>query len=248
MDDRRVGRIGRALRMRLGWRQEDAGARVGISQSKVSRFERGRLESMTIGSVRRLLGAYDAELVLLVRWRGGDVDRLLDARHAALGEAMTRLLEREGWEVRPEVTFAVFGERGSIDLLAWHAQTRTLLVIELKTELVSFEETVRRHDAKARLAASIARERFGWVPSRVSRLLVLPDERTPRRHVERLSALFTSAYPARTQAVRAWLRLPVGACDGIVFLADGPSGNSRRPPPSAKRVRRGRDHRAGGDN
>jgi hypothetical protein len=57
----------------------------------------------------------------------------------------------------------VFGERGSIDLLAWHESSRTLLVIELKTELTSVEETLRRHDSKVRLAPGIARERFGWI-------------------------------------------------------------------------------------
>jgi hypothetical protein len=40
------------------------------------------------------------------------------------------------------VTFSIYGERGSIDLLAWHSETRTLLVVELKSELTSIEETL----------------------------------------------------------------------------------------------------------
>ena len=75
----------------------------------------------------------------------------------------------------------MYGERGSIDLLAWHEASRTLLVIEFKTELTSIEETLRRHDSKVRLAPGIARERFGWDPAVDARLLVLPEDRTARR-------------------------------------------------------------------
>ncbi|HET9456275.1 MAG TPA: hypothetical protein VFO78_02955 [Candidatus Limnocylindrales bacterium] len=104
-----------------------------------------------------------------MRWRGGDLDRLLDARHARLAETATRLLQAAGWEVAPEVSFSVYGERGSIVLLAWHPGTRTLLVIELESELTSIEETLRRHDTKVRLAGRIGRERFGWRAAGVAR-------------------------------------------------------------------------------
>ncbi len=64
------------------------------------------------------------------------------------------------------------------------------------------EETIRRHDVKTRLASVVARERLGWEPLQVARLLVLPDERTPRRQVERFAKVLISAYPDRGQAVR----------------------------------------------
>src|SRR5206468_2045260 len=126
------------------------------SQGEVSLFERGRIEGMPIRTVRRLLKGLDAELVLVVRWRGGDLDHLLDAAHARLGDEVVGILRANGWTVMPEVSFSIFGERGSIDLLAWHPATRTLLVIELKTEIASVEETFRRHDVKVRLAREIA--------------------------------------------------------------------------------------------
>jgi len=34
-----------------------------------------------------------------------------------------------GWQPAPEVSFAYFGERGVIDILAFHHPTRRLLVI-----------------------------------------------------------------------------------------------------------------------
>jgi hypothetical protein len=118
----------------------------------------------------------------------------------------------------PEVTYSVFGERGSIDLVAWHPATATLLVIEVKSELTAVEATLRKHDEKVRLAAGVVREQFGWRPGAVMRLLVLPDDRTSRRRVERAASVMERRYPLRGWDVRRWLRAPSGAGDGILFL------------------------------
>lgn len=111
-------------------------------------LERGRIDNLSIGMLRRILGALDADPVLYVRWRGGELDRLLDEGHAGLVGRHSSALDRCGWETRLEVSFAVDGDRGSIDALAWHARTSTLLVVEVKTEITSVEETLRRHDIK----------------------------------------------------------------------------------------------------
>jgi transcriptional regulator with XRE-family HTH domain len=196
------------LRQRLELRQEDVAARSGVSPDTVSRLERGEIDGMTLATIRRIFAVFDAEIVLYVRWRGGDIDRLLDRRHAAMGEAMLERLSGLHWTVVPEVSFSEFGERGSIDLLGWHPATCTLLVIELKTELTSIEETIRRHDVKARLGAKVARERFGWEAQTVARLLVLPEERTARRQVERFEGLFRRSYPCAAGSCDAGWRRP----------------------------------------
>jgi transcriptional regulator with XRE-family HTH domain len=84
MDDIRLARVGRHLRQRFGWRQRDLGDRIGLSQGGISLFERGLIDGMPVATVRKILGGLDAELVLYVRWRGGDLDRLLDAGHSRL--------------------------------------------------------------------------------------------------------------------------------------------------------------------
>ena len=89
-----------------------------------------------------------------------------------------------------------------------------LLVIEVKTELTSVEETLRRHDAKVRLAAGVVEERFGWRPRRLGRLLILPDASTPRRHVRRHDAVLHAAYPTRGARLRTWLRSRMGPSPG----------------------------------
>ena len=180
----------------------------------------------------------DAEIVVLVRWRGGDLDRLLDERHARLGVLLARWLEQLGWSVVPEVSYSVFGERGSIDLLCWHAPSRTLLVVELKSELTSIEETLRRFDVKRRLAARIAAERFGWKAANVGRLLVLPNDRTARRRVAAHALLLARALPNSTAEARRWLRKPSGPLDGILFVTDSDHASGRHRTSARRRVRR----------
>lgn len=246
MDDVRLGRRYRALRHRLRWRQVDVGTRAEVSQDLVSLVECGHIEDVSVRALRRQARALGAELRLELHFRGAELDRLLDEGHAALVGAVARRLEALGWETRPEVSYAVFGERGSIDLVAWHAASATLLVIEVKTELVSVEETLRRHDAKVRLAAKVVRERFGWQARRVARLLVLPDDSTPRRHVRRHAAVLGVAYPLRGPGLRRWLSEPSGSVSGLAFLAPTIDGRTSRHPVSRRRVRARCDAVAGG--
>jgi transcriptional regulator with XRE-family HTH domain len=238
MDAQRIGRVLRAIRHNREWRQQDVGDRAGVSQDVVSRAERGRLDGMPLRHLDSIARALDAEIVVTIRWRGGDLDRLLDEGHAALGGQITAWLGRIGWEVRPEVTYSIWGERGAIDLLAFHEPTRTLLVVEVKTELASIEETLRRHDAKARLADQIAREQLAWKSRAVARLLVLPDGSTTRRRVERHDGVLTRSYPLRGAEVRQWLRSPSASMSGLIFLSTPRDVRSRRSPLARKRIRR----------
>jgi len=243
MDDLRVGRVLRALRHRLGWRQIDVANAADLTQDDISRGERGRMRD--VGKLRRHAAALDADVVVTVRWRGGEIDRLLDEGHAAIAGWVVRMLAELGWEVQAEVTFAVRGERGSIDVLAWHASSRTLLVVEMKTELTSLEETLRRHDAKQRLAAGVAADRFGWDrPSAVCRLLVVPALTTPRRHVARHAAVLNLAYRLRGDDARRWLRSPDGAPSLLLFAPVTRGVRGRRDAVSRRRVRRTRSREA----
>ncbi len=106
--------------------------RAGLSQDTISLVERGRIDGLSLRRLRAIAAALDAELVVTIRWRAGDLDRLLDEGHAALVGRVAAWLEKLAWDVRPEVTFSIFGERGSIDLLGWHSVERTLIVVEVK--------------------------------------------------------------------------------------------------------------------
>ncbi|HET7030118.1 MAG TPA: hypothetical protein VFI34_06380, partial [Candidatus Limnocylindrales bacterium] len=151
----------------------------------VQTIEHGRLDRVRIGDLRRVAGALDASAEVLLRWHGGDLPRLVNARHAAVHEAMAERFARlPAWTYEPEVSFNEFGERGVIDGLAWHAATRSLLVEELKSELVDISELMGSSDRKRRVAAQIAAHR-GWRPATVSLWIAVADGRTNRRVLAR---------------------------------------------------------------
>lgn len=241
MYDRAIGRAIRVIRLQLGLRQADLAARAGCSQQEISRIECGELDGITFGRARRICRALDASLAASVRWRGGELDRLLDEDHAVLVGVTIRLLRRLGWETETEVSFSVYGERGSIDILAWHGPTRTLLVIEVKTEVASIEEQERRLDAKVRLAAGIWRERTGQHAAQVGRLLVVGASTTNRRRVTRHDAILGARYPVRGRRVEEWLRAPSGALAGLLFATPRTHGSRAGMPRTVRRA-----HAAGG--
>jgi hypothetical protein len=64
--------------------------------------ERETHASVTIGAMYRIADALDARLALDFHWSGAELDRLLDAGHAALAEWLAAFLGRFGWDVRVE--------------------------------------------------------------------------------------------------------------------------------------------------
>jgi transcriptional regulator with XRE-family HTH domain len=224
----RIGRIVRTLRRRIAWRQADLALRARVSQQAISLIETGRRRRLSIDTLERVLAELEAEVEVVVRWRGGEIDRVTDEGHATLvGEVIRRLLAL-GWEVQAEVTYSIGRSHGSIDVFAHRSDQQALLICEIKSEFTSAEYTLRKHDEKARLGAAIARQRFGWSVSSVSRLLVLPDSTTARRRVEGHDALLHPAYPLRGRELVAWLRDPISEARGILFLpATNRPGGSR---------------------
>ncbi len=200
MNERQLGRVHRALRRRLGLTQRELSKSAGVSRNKISELEQFDLSRLTVLELDRCFAAMDASLRFWADWNGAALDRLLDEGHAALVGAIGSVLRKLGWNVEFEVTFARLGDRGSIDLLAWHEASRTLLVIEVKTELASVEGLLRPLDVKVRLAAVIALERFGWQALYVGRLVVMPEDRTSRRTVTRHRAILDAAMPAKPRS------------------------------------------------
>ncbi len=234
MDDVRLGRQLRAIRRHLALRQSDVAARAEVSSSTVSLFERGFLGRLSVATVRRIAAAVGAEFDGVLRWRGGAIDRLVDARHAALVEVFVGRLRDAEWDVAAEVTYARYGERGSIDTLGLHRATRVGLVGEIKSEITAVEPTGRKLDEKSRIArGGLIEERFGVRPVAVGRILVLPATDSARRIVARHAATFEAMLPDRGGAVRRWLRSPDGPIAGILFVADsnggGVTGGLRAP-------------------
>lgn len=208
-------------------RQRDIARLSGVSQQLISSIERGGAATVVGQTLKRIFAAVEADAVTVIHWRGGELDRLLDEGHADIVGRVVALLQARGWTVFPEVTFSEWGERGSIDILAWHEPSRTLLVIEVKTEITSIEEMLRKHDEKFRLAPGIASKRFGMRPRTTARLLVIAESPTNRRRVDRMAAVINASYPDRGPGIRAWLRNPAGPLSGVLFLTGAPDRATR---------------------
>jgi hypothetical protein len=155
-----------------------------------------------------------------VWWKGAELDRILDEAHAAVVEGVVGVLVDYRWLTAPEVTFSEYGERGSVDVLGLHVESRCGVVVEVKASWGSIEETNRGLDVKARLGTKLIEQRFGIRPTSVSRLLVFPEAMAHRRVAERHAGTLAAVYPVRGRAVRTWLRRPSGPISGLWFLSN----------------------------
>lgn len=240
MDDRRFGTVVRTIRQRRRWRQEDLAAKAGVPTSLVSRIERGQCGPVPLDRLRAVADELGIRTELGCWWRGGDLDRLLNARHSLLHESVARAVREVApdWSLAPEVSFSIWGERGLIDVLAWYPARRALLIIELKTDIVDVNEVVGMVDRKRRLAPKVATER-GWNPDTIPVWVIVADGRTNRRRVAEHAAMLRNAFPADGRRMPGWLRTPNGSVAALSFwkAVGRPGVGAPRSPHPVRRVR-----------
>ena len=230
MDPVRFGLTVRALRRRRRWTQAELARHARCSRSAIARIERGEGRSCTVQLLERILAALDARLATRVLWHGEELDRLLDAEHARLVDAVAKHLVSSDWQVHIEVTFQIGGERGAIDVLALHPQHGQVLVVEVKSVVPDVQAMLSTLDRKFRLAPTIVRDR-GWLlggSGTVSRILVLPADRTSRRRIDRHRTTFDRVLPARTVQLRRWIAEPSGSIAGILFVSGVTQAGARQ--------------------
>jgi len=224
----RAGTTVRALRIRTSQTQAELSIRAGVSRNVVSSIERGRPEEVRLTEIDRVVAALGASLDLRIRWRGEQLDRLLDEAHALTVAAVVGRLTPLGWETAMEVSFSIWGERGSIDVLAWHGATATLLVIEVKSVIADLQSLLHGLDRKTRLAPEIAVAR-GWRAKTVARLVVVADSPTSRGRARRHATILDAALPMRGRELRAWMRSPGHPMSGLLFLSNASGKGTARP-------------------
>jgi hypothetical protein len=204
-----------------------------VSRQAVSTLERGHGRELRIRTVESVASTLGAQIDLRLSWNGPELDRLLDATHAATVRAVKRRLDRWGWITRVEVSFSRYGERGRIDLLCWHPAARALLVVEVKTDLVDVQDLLGSLDVKTRLSRHAA-ERFGWEVRLVVPAIVFVDDRAVRNRLARFDTLF-DRFELRGRAAVAWVRRPGGRPSGVLWfqgIGDGRRSSARRVYPS----------------
>lgn len=193
---------------------------------------------MSLDSVIRIARELEVQIDVMPRWRAEGLARLLDEAHAGIVEALVRRYSAGGWQVAVEVSFAIGGERGSVDVLAFHPASRIVAVNEVKSIVPDVQATIHGIDRKARLARTIASER-GWNPVAVSRYLVIGEDRTARRRVAQHEALFAAAFPVRGRDALASIDRPGTAVSGLLFLSADRQVQVARTRGGRFRVRRG---------
>ncbi len=236
MDLTRVARLVVAVRRDNHLRQVDLAKKANVGQGIVSRIERGDFGGMALQTIDRVARELQIDLRLEARWHGGAGDRLVDRDHARLVEMVVATLGRLGWDVLVEFSFNVYGERGSVDVLAFHPGTRSLLIVEVKTRLTDLQAFLASFGRKVRLVPGVVRAERGWDVDAIGRLLVAADSSTNRAIVRRHQATFDTSFSGRAQEVRRWIEAPTGELDAIWFVGRGVGAPAPRP----VRVRRTR--------
>ncbi len=228
MDDAKIGATVRAVRIRRRLTQADVAELASVRPSAVSLLERGLFQDLSLATMRSIATALGMWYEITAKWRGVDLDRLVNGAHDALQRAVLRWFGRlPGWIALPEVSFSIYGERGAIDVLAWHQASRTLLIVELKTFLVDPAELVRTMDARLRLGRQIGAEQ-GWRSSTVARWVIFTDTRTNRRHVAAHRDVLTPLATLDGRRMRTWLRSPAGPVSALSFSPEPDAVIKRR--------------------
>lgn len=202
-----TGRAVRETRMAAGWSQAELGRRSGISKGMIGKIEIGAA-NCTFAVAGRLIDELGIRASLRL-----DAPFIVDRRrqrepiHARCSAYVRRRLEADGWTVHGEVEIVHGQSHGWIDLLAWHPTTRTVLVIEIKTELHDLGQIERTMGWYEREAWAAAR-RLGWRPVRVvSALVVLMTSEVEGRVRENVAAI-ASGFRVRGSALARWVADP----------------------------------------
>lgn len=228
MEKRTIARMLRALRRQRRWTQRRLAATLGISQQWMSDLELGGLAGCSVDLLERWSSSLNATLVMDLRVTGPRP--LTDRRHAALQNWLAETLRRGGWVVEVEPSFNHYGDRGRIDILAFHPVRGLLLVVEIKTELRDVQDLIGRLDVKQRMARRLAVDR-GWDVAAVVPAILLREDRTSRRRVAEHPGLF-ARFRLRARAARAWLQAPRGPMpSGVLLFQSLEDGARLRHPP-----------------
>jgi transcriptional regulator with XRE-family HTH domain len=228
VDGHRLGSLVRAVRIRKRLRQQDVAVAAGVSRATVTRLEAGSIGRLSLDTVQRIAAVVEVRTELVGRWRGGDGDRLLNWRHSLLADSFSEAVHaRDGWTVNPEVSFAVYAERGVIDQLCWHEATRHLLVVELKTEFVDINEMLGTLDRKLRHAPRVAAGK-GMRPKLLSAWVIVTDTRTNRRHAARHASLLRAKFPLDGRSLASFLDNPAAATFGLAFWTNAHPENATK--------------------
>ncbi len=195
-----VGRQVAEVRRAIRWTQADLGRVVGVTQSVISDIELGRQADLSLRRAEALLDAMGARLRISI-----DPPRVAEALqrdlvHVHCSAFVARRMRAAGWDTRAEVEVGGDRSRGWIDLLAYQETRRSLLVIEIKTEIRDVGDLERALSWYEREAWAAGR-RQGWQPRRVGSAVLLLATAENDRLAHSLRSVLADRFPCRAAAL-----------------------------------------------
>lgn len=222
---RRIGIALRDSRRALGLTQREVATRAGITQTHVSRIERGVEPATPLTTLAACAAAVGVQLAAFIEARpGASLPR--DHEHLRRQALVIDTARAGGWRGEPEARVTVpGGQPRSVDVLLARDVARECAVTEIWDLMPDIGDAMRGLEAKV----EAVRQRLDpeW---RVTGLLVVRATRRNRELVHRFGALFRARYPASSTA---WLRAltdpdaPMPAGSG--FLWSTVAGDGLRP-------------------
>lgn len=212
------GRIIRRARRARRATQARVALGAGVSQSEVSRVERGLRPGVRLRTIADICDVLEIDLALRGTSafhsgrRAHDPDRQQDAAHARCSAHVRRRLRT--WIVEQEVEVRLGSARGFIDVLAF--RSGTLLIGEIKTEIRDIGELQRTLNWYRAAAMDLAGARRWTVDRVLSCVFVLAtvanDERIAANRL-----ILEQSFPLRHRAVAGFLN-GEGGGSGLVLI------------------------------
>jgi transcriptional regulator with XRE-family HTH domain len=230
-----AGQLVRDGRVRLSMTAIELAERAHVSRQMVGDIERAETNP-TLGTLERVFAALNMEVDLMSRAPQvmlGDSPKQRDSAHAIMSGYVQRRLEADGWEVHREVRIDSGRYHGWIDLVAFHADSATLLIVEIKTIIDDLGGIERSMDWYVREVPSRVLKAFGWRPKRfVPWLLVLATDQVETQLRTNRDAI-DAAFPTRAVEMAASLT-DSGRVSEVIGVA--PRGVALIDPRSPRRV------------
>jgi transcriptional regulator with XRE-family HTH domain len=201
----------RETRLAIGWGQAELARHAGTSQSTVSRLERGLADRVDLATVGRIFDLMGCRLDLRVEAPFlADRRHQADPAHAHCVAYVVRRLTGAGWVTKREVEISHARSHGWIDVLAYRAADRALLVVEMKTDIEDLGR-IERSMAWYEREGPMACRRVGWsVRSVIGVLMVLDTGVTQKRLRVNRDAL-AQTFPMPPRELRRIVEFPKAA-------------------------------------
>jgi len=188
-----------ASRMRRSLTQQEVADRAGVSRSTVGRIERGRSETITLGSIQRVAHALGRPLDLsLVRdaW-----EEPTDAGHLAMQELLLRLGRAAGMVPILELPTRPANPARSVDVALRDDRHRILLLLEAWNTFGDVGAAIRASDRKRAEADALAVARWGQLLHRVAVGWIVRSTARNRALLARYPLLFAVRFPGSSAAL-----------------------------------------------